>query len=59
LSRENGLFIVAAEPTFKLLSHSIFKDDDSLFAASPAVLPGGSVLLRSDRFLYRIKAKNE
>jgi outer membrane protein assembly factor BamB len=55
LSRENGVFVVAAKPEFELLAHTTFEDDDSFFAASPVPLPGGSVLLRSDNFLYRMK----
>ena len=55
LSRENGIFVVAAKPEFELLSHTRFEEDDSFFAASPVPLPGGSVLLRSDHFLYQLK----
>lgn len=55
VSRENGIFVVAATPEFKLLSHTTIEGDDSFFAASPVPLPGGSILLRSDRFLYRLK----
>jgi outer membrane protein assembly factor BamB len=55
LSRDKGIFVVAAQPKFKLLAHTKFNSDSSLFAASPVSLPGGSVLLRSDEFLYRMK----
>lgn len=55
VSRENGIFVVAATPEFKLLAHTNLDNDDSLFAASPVPLFGGAVLLRSDRFLYRMK----
>ncbi|TWT69638.1 outer membrane protein assembly factor BamB family protein [Crateriforma conspicua] len=54
VSRENGIFVLAARPEYELLSHTDL-GDDSLFAASPVLLADGSVLLRSDRFLYRIK----
>lgn len=54
VSRENGIFVVAAKPEFELLAHTQLEDDESLFAASPVPLPDGSVLLRSDRFLYRL-----
>lgn len=54
VSRENGIFVVAASPEFELLAHTQL-DDDSVFAASPVPLPDGAVLLRSDRFLYRLK----
>ncbi|MFG0291128.1 MAG: PQQ-binding-like beta-propeller repeat protein, partial [Rhodopirellula sp. JB044] len=56
VSRENGIFVVAAKPEFELLAHTQF-NDNSLFAASPIALPDGDVLLRSDRFLYRIDSK--
>lgn len=55
VSRENGIFVVAASPKFQLLDHTRLEGDDSLFAASPVPLAGGAVLLRSDQFLYRIK----
>ncbi len=57
LSREKGVFVLAAKPELELLSHTKF-DDDSLFNASPAVVPRGSVLLRSDQFLYRLKPED-
>ncbi|TWU34367.1 outer membrane protein assembly factor BamB family protein [Novipirellula artificiosorum] len=55
VSRKNGIFVVAAKPRFELLSHTQLDGDDSAFNASPVPLPGGAVLLRSDKFLYRIK----
>lgn len=54
VSREKGIFTVAAEPEFELLEHTKFAEDDSFFAASPVPLEDGSVLLRSDRYLYRL-----
>ena len=54
VSRENGIYVVAASPEFKLLSHTKVADDESPISASPVPLPDGSVLLRSDRFLYRL-----
>ena len=54
ISREEGIFVVAATPEFKLLSHTKL-DDDTLFSASPVPLEDGAVLLRSDKFLYRMK----
>jgi alpha-L-fucosidase len=55
VSRENGIFVVAAKPDFALLAHTRLEGDESPFAASPVPLAGGAVLLRSDRFLYRMK----
>ena len=56
VSRLKGVFVVAAQPEFKLLAHTKFEDDSS-FSASPACLAEGAVLLRSDRFLYRLKSE--
>jgi outer membrane protein assembly factor BamB len=55
VSREDGIYVVAAKPEFELLSHTKMEDDDSIFNASPVPLPNGSVLLRSDKYLYRLK----
>lgn len=54
VSRSNGIFVVAANPQFTLLAHTTLGNDESFFAASPVPIPGGSVLIRSDRFLYRL-----
>jgi outer membrane protein assembly factor BamB len=54
-SREDGIYVVAAKPEFELLAHTTLEGDDSVFNASPVTLPGGSVLLRSDKYLYRLK----
>ena len=58
VSREKGIYVVAAKPQFELLSHTTIAGDDSIFNASPVPLPGGAVLLRSDKFLYRIRPAN-
>jgi len=55
ISREDGIFVVAATPEFKLLSHTKLDGDNSIFSASPVPLESGAVLLRSDEFLYRMK----
>ena len=55
VSRQKGIFVVAANPEFKLLSHTKLRGDDSIFSASPVPMADGSVLLRSDKYLYRIK----
>lgn len=55
VSRENGIYVLAAKPEFELLSHTTIEGDDSIFNASPVPLPDGAVLLRSDKYLYRIK----
>lgn len=54
ISRENGIYVVPARPQFELMSHTTMDGDDSIFNASPVPLPGGAVLVRSDKYLYRI-----
>jgi outer membrane protein assembly factor BamB len=58
VSRENGIYVVAAKPEFELLAHTQLEGDDSLFNASPVPHSDGAVLLRSDKYLYRIKPAN-
>ena len=57
-SREDGIYVVDAKPEFELLAHTNLEGDDSVFNASPVPLPGGTVLLRSDKYLYRLKPAN-
>lgn len=57
-SREDGIYVVAAKPEFELLAHTKLEGDDSIFNASPVPLPGGGILLRSDKYLYRLKPAN-
>jgi outer membrane protein assembly factor BamB len=52
VSRNNGVFIVAARPQFELLSH-VPPLDNSTFNGSPAV-GGGKLLLRSNEYLYAV-----
>jgi outer membrane protein assembly factor BamB len=52
ISRKGGAYVIAAKPHFKVLAHNVIADDDSQFNATPAVF-GGSILLRSDKALYR------
>jgi len=51
VSRDAGVFVVAAQPQFELLAHNKIASDPSVFNASPAVADG-RLLLRSDRALY-------
>ena len=55
-SRNNGTFVLAAQPEFKQLAHNEFEEDTSTFNAS-LVVSRGQLLLRSDRFLYCIGKK--
>jgi len=51
VSRNDGTYVVAAKPKFKLLAHNVIKSDTSVFNASPAV-SDGQLFLRSDQRLY-------
>jgi outer membrane protein assembly factor BamB len=51
VSRRNGVFVIAAQPEFKLLGQNRFSGDDTDFNATPA-LDGTRIYLRSNRFLY-------
>lgn len=53
VSQHAGTFVVAAKPTFELLAHNQFADDDTRTNASPAV-HDGQILLRTDKRLYCI-----
>jgi outer membrane protein assembly factor BamB len=55
VSRENAIFVVTATPDIALLARTRLEGDDSPLAASPVSLADGDVLLRSDRYLYRMK----
>ena len=57
VSRNHGTFVYRAQPEFEQVAHNVFKSDESIFNASPAVDHGG-LLIRSNRFLYRIEVKN-
>jgi hypothetical protein len=52
VSREEGAYVVAAGPKFKLLAHNTL-GDKSIFNGSPAI-SNSQLLLRSDKYLYCI-----
>jgi len=52
-SQHGGAYVLAAKPTFQLLAHNTFDDDDSRTNASP-VVSNGQLLIRNDRYLYCI-----
>jgi outer membrane protein assembly factor BamB len=56
VTRGSGTYVLEPKPEFKVLAHNVFASDESDFNASPAV-SDGCLLLRSDRFLYRVGAK--
>ena len=53
-SQHNGVFVVAANPKYKLLAHNTFEDDNSRTNASPAI-SNGQIFLRTDGKLYCIE----
>ena len=54
VSRENGTYVVAAKPEYKLVAHNVIQGDESVFNASP-VPSGNGLLLRSDKYLLHIR----
>ena len=56
VSRNEGAYVLAAEPKYKLLAHNKIASDDSVFNASPAI-SNGQLFIRSDKALYCIGAK--
>jgi outer membrane protein assembly factor BamB len=57
VTREEGVFVIEAGPTLKVLAHNVIDDDKSICNASLA-MAGNQLLLRSDRFLYCIGKNN-
>src|SRR5262249_21239041 len=53
VSKENGPYVVAAQPQFKQLAHNVIEGDKSRSNASLAV-SDGQLFLRNDQFLYCI-----
>jgi hypothetical protein len=53
VSRENGTFVLPAEPRYRLLAYNVIESDQSVFNATPAI-SRGQLLLRSDTHLYCI-----
>jgi outer membrane protein assembly factor BamB len=56
VSRNNGVYVLPAEPNFEVLAHNSFATDKSIFNGSPAV-SNGQLFLRSDKCLYCIGKK--
>jgi outer membrane protein assembly factor BamB len=53
VSRENGTYVVAAQPKFRQLAHNVIAGDKGRSNASLAV-SGGQLFLRNDDYLYCI-----
>ena len=51
VSQTRGTYIVAANPSYKLLAHNTFAKDTNRANASP-VISNSQLLLRNDQFLY-------
>jgi hypothetical protein len=56
VSREDGAFVLAAEPRFNIMAQNSMSPDNSVFNASP-VIHDGQLLLRSNRYLYCVGKK--
>ena len=54
VSRQDGTWVLPAEPRFEVLAHNRFEEDDSTFCGTPA-LSGGRMFLRSNAALYCIQ----
>ncbi len=55
VSRENGTYVLDAQPKYRLLAHNTL-NDKTFFNGSPAISEG-RILLRSDRYLYCLGKK--
>jgi outer membrane protein assembly factor BamB len=53
VSKEKGVYVVAADPKFQLVAHNVIAGDKSRSNASLAV-SGGQLFLRNDHYLYCI-----
>ncbi|MEL7497290.1 MAG: PQQ-binding-like beta-propeller repeat protein [Planctomycetota bacterium] len=52
-TRDSGVWVLEANPTFNALALNVFDADEEMFNASPAI-DGGRILLRNNKFLYCI-----
>jgi len=53
VTRNDGTYVLAAKPEYEELAHNNL-DDQSTFNASP-IISNGSLILRSDHFLYCVR----
>ena len=53
VSRDSGVYVVAASPSFRLIAHNKIATDESIFNASPITV-GERLILRSDQYVYAI-----
>lgn len=52
-TRDSGVWVLAAEPSFRVLALNRIDSDESMVNASPAI-SNGQILMRTDNFLYCI-----
>ena len=52
-TRREGVYVIAAQPEYALISHNQIASDDTDFDATPAI-SDGQLFLRSDKYLYCI-----
>jgi outer membrane protein assembly factor BamB len=56
VSRNDGVFVLAAKPEYSLLARNVIEGDTRRFTATPAICRG-RLLLRSDQALYCLGSK--
>jgi outer membrane protein assembly factor BamB len=56
VSREEGTYVLSADPKLTQLAHNVISSDSSVFNGSP-VFSNGRLLLRSNQYLYCIGKK--
>jgi outer membrane protein assembly factor BamB len=56
VTRTSGVYVLAAEPEYKVLAHNTFARDKSRFDATPSVA-GNKLFLRSEQNLYCVQLK--
>ncbi len=52
----SGIYVLEAGSEYNVLAHNTFAQDEGAFTASPVILPGNRILLRSDTTLYCLRA---
>lgn len=55
-TRDKGVVVTQANPTYQELAHNVIEDDESMFNASPAAV-GNQLFFRTNRFLYCISSE--
>ena len=55
ITRSGLMYVMAAQPEFKLLAKNQFQGDDSGFSATPAI-SGGDLFTRSNKYLYCVSS---